>query len=281
MKTVRTIAELRSGLAALKKSGTVGLVPTMGFLHSGHGSLIEEAVRNADSVVVSIFVNPLQFNNPKDLDTYPVSEAADLALCEKLGASLVFMPSRAEMYPEEPRLEMSMPSLTKNLCGPRRPGHFEGVLLIVARLFHLCAPHKAFFGLKDYQQFRVISQMVKDLNYPVEVIGCETVRESDGLAMSSRNANLKPEHREQAALIYRGFKLAEKALRSGTRDPADLAEIAMDVILSGPDNKVEYVEVVDTETLEKLGELSGDCVIAAAMHCGDVRLIDNMLLSGA
>jgi pantoate--beta-alanine ligase len=173
---------------------------------------------------------------------------------------------------------MSMPSLTQNLCGPRRPGHFEGVLLVVARLFHLCAPDRAFFGLKDYQQFCIIRQMVKDLNFPLEVVGCQTVRESDGLAMSSRNANLKPEHREQAALIYRGFKLAEKALKTGTRNPADLAEIAMDVILSGPDNKVEYVEVVDPLTLERLTELSGECVIAAAMHCGDVRLIDNMRL---
>lgn len=276
MKTARTILELQKERSDLK--GSVGLVPTMGFLHQGHGSLIQEAKRQSDSVIVSIFVNPLQFNNPRDLDTYPVSEEADLALCKNLGADLVFMPSRAEMYPEEPRLQMSMPSLTQNLCGPRRPGHFEGVLLIVARLFQLCTPQRAFFGLKDYQQFCVIRQMVKDLNFPLEVTGCETVRESDGLAMSSRNANLKPEHREQAALIYRGFKLAEKALKTGTRNPADLAEIAMDVILSGPDNKVEYVEVVAPWTLEKITELNGECIIAAAMHCGDVRLIDNMRL---
>lgn len=276
MKVIRTISELKDSMKVLRAGGAAALVPTMGYLHEGHASLIRKARSESKTVSMSIFVNPLQFNNPADLETYPVSEEADLELCRSLGVDLVFAPSRSEMFPEPPRLGMAMPSLTETLCGPRRPGHFEGVMVIVARLFHLFEPHKAFFGLKDYQQFSIIRQMVKDLDFPVEIIGCETVRESDGLAMSSRNANLKPEHREQAALIYRGFKLAEKAYRTGTRNPQDLAEIAMDVMLSGPDNKVEYVEIVHPLTLAKLDVIEGDFVIAAAMYCGAVRLIDNM-----
>lgn len=278
MKIIRSLAELRETLSVRDKVRS--LVPTMGYLHEGHASLIRDARRESEQVCVNIFVNPLQFNNARDFETYPVSEDHDRAICEEAGADIVFVPTASEMLGAGPALQMAMPALTKNLCGPFRPGHFEGVLLIVAKLFHLFLPHKAYFGKKDYQQFRVIQRMVEDLSFPIDIIGCETIREADGLAMSSRNKNLKPEHREQAALMIRGFRIAEKAFNNGNANPADLTEIAQDVMLTGPDNRVEYTQVVDPETLEVLQEIEGDFVIAAAMHCGEVRLIDNLLIRG-
>ncbi len=277
MQVLRTIAELSAALA--QRPAVRSLVPTMGYLHDGHSSLIREARKSSDQVCVSIFVNPLQFNNARDLETYPVSEERDLAACKSAGADVVFLPSREEMFPRQPALQMSMPDLTKNLCGAFRPGHFEGVLLIVARLFHLFEPHRAFFGKKDYQQYRVIQRMAADLNFRVEVVGCETVREPDGLAMSSRNANLAPADREQASLIYRAFRLAEKAFNNGNTNPADLVEIAQDVMMTGPRNRVEYMQIVHPETLEILEEIDGDFLMAAAMYCGEVRLIDNWLVA--
>jgi len=279
---VRSIAELKTHVRGAKTAGkTVALVPTMGFLHQGHASLIEAAAKKADFVCVSIFVNRLQFNNAHDFDTYPVSEERDREICVKSGAHLIFSPPHEEMYSQKPFIELSMPTLSANLCGPGRPGHFEGVLLVVARLFNLVQPDLAFFGKKDYQQYKIIERMATDLAFPVKIFGCDTIRESDGLAMSSRNANLKPEHREQAALINRAFRLAEKAFHNGLRDPSELAEIAQDVILSGPDNRIEYVQIVDPETLEIPKAIDRSFLIAAGVYCGEVRLIDNLLIGGA
>ncbi|MBL8021466.1 MAG: pantoate--beta-alanine ligase [Leptospirales bacterium] len=280
MKIIRTIEALRTEILAAKGAGkNVSLVPTMGYLHAGHAALITAAASETDFVCVSIFVNRLQFNSAKDFETYPVSESEDIEVCKKAGASLVFMPSHDEMYSLAPALQLSMPSLSANLCGPVRPNHFEGVLLIVARLFNLFQPDVAFFGKKDYQQYRIIERLVRDLNFPVRIVGCETVREPDGLAMSSRNANLRPEHREQAALIYRSFKILEKAVNNGMADPIELTEIAQDVIVSGPDNRIDYVQIVHPETLELLQAIDGPFVVAAAVFCGEVRLIDNMTIS--
>lgn len=280
MKVIKTIADLRQEIAKAKKEEKkISLVPTMGYLHAGHAALITEAVKESNFVCVSIFVNRLQFNNAKDFETYPVSHEQDIEICQKAGAAIVFMPSHEEMYALPPALELSMPGLSANLCGPVRPGHFEGVLLIVARLFNLFQPDIAFFGKKDYQQYRIIDRLVMDLNFPIRIVGCETIREPDGLAMSSRNANLKPEHREQAALIFRSFKILEKAYNNGIRDPAELVEIAQDVIVSGPDNRIDYVQIVHPETLELLVVIDGAFVIAAAVFCGEVRLIDNMTIS--
>lgn len=280
MKIIRTIEGLRAEILAARGAGKkISLVPTMGYLHAGHAALITAASGESDFVCVSIFVNRLQFNSAKDFETYPVSESKDIEVCSKAGAALVFMPSHEEMYSLAPALQLSMPSLSANLCGPVRPNHFEGVLLIVARLFNLFQPDVAFFGKKDYQQYRIIERLVKDLNFPLRIVGCETVREHDGLAMSSRNANLKPEHREQAALIYRSFKILEKAVNNGVADPLELTEIAQDVIVSGPDNRIDYVQIVHPETLELLQSIEGPFVVAAAVFCGEVRLIDNMTIS--
>lgn len=211
MKTARTIPELRAGLSELGSS--IGLVPTMGFLHEGHGSLIQAAKRHSDAVVVSI-LNPLQLNNLRDLDTYPVSEEADLALCRSLGADLVFMPTRVEMYPEEPRLQLSMPSLTQTLCGPRRPGHFEGGTSGCCAIVSPLHSGSGVFWSEGLPAVLRDPANGKGSKLSGGSCWCETVRESDGLAMSSRNANLKPQHREQAASLSCGFKLAEKALKT-------------------------------------------------------------------
>ncbi|MCE9596648.1 MAG: pantoate--beta-alanine ligase [Spirochaetia bacterium] len=279
MKVIRTIVDLRTEIKhARSQDKNISLVPTMGYLHAGHAALVSAATKKSDFVCVSIFVNRLQFNSNKDFETYPKSEASDIEICKQAGAALVFIPSHEEMYALDPAIELSMPALSVNLCGPVRPGHFEGVLLIVARLFNLFQPDLAFFGKKDYQQYRIIERLVRDLNFPLEVVGCETVREPDGLAMSSRNANLKPEHREQAALIFRSFKILLKAFENGIVDPVELVEIAQDVIVSGPDNRVEYLQIVHPESLELLTVIEGPFVVAAAVFCGEVRLIDNVLI---
>ena len=276
MIVARTKKELK---AALPPSQTHGLVPTMGYLHEGHTSLIREAKTRSESVSVSIFVNPIQFNNAEDFLKYPVDLSRDLELCEKEGVSLVFAPSKEEMFPSgDPDLVMVMPSLGKNLCGKFRPGHFEGVMLIVARLFHLFDPTFAFFGKKDYQQYAIIKRMAYDLDFPVEVIGCETIREADGLAMSSRNVRLDSRSRDHAGLIFRAMKIGEKEAREGQTSVAELKEIMSDVIESGSSNRVEYLEIVDPENLEILDTVQGKdgFLIAAAVFSGGVRLIDNL-----
>ncbi|MCR9143664.1 MAG: pantoate--beta-alanine ligase [bacterium] len=292
MKILKDKAEVRAETAALRaEERTLAIVPTMGYLHEGHLELIREGARRADVVAVSIFVNPLQFNDPEDFEKYPVNTERDLELCAESGADLVFMPAVDEMYPgfskpagEKPLLKMAMPDLTHNLCGEHRPGHFDGVLMIVGRLFNLFRPDFAIFGRKDYQQYLVVRRLALDLDFGVEVVGVETVREDDGLAMSSRNARLGERGREQAALIHRSFRIGAKACSDGTSDPAELKEIMSDVIESGSLNKVEYLEILDADTLRDLERVGpGDrYLIAAGVFCEGVRLIDNLeVLPGA
>lgn len=290
MKTIRGKNELRAELAVLsERQETLALVPTMGYLHAGHLELIREGRRRADRVAVSIFVNPLQFNDPEDFEKYPVNTDRDLELCEAAGADIVFLPAVEEMYPgfegrdgdrqhEKPLLKMTMPELTRNMCGEYRPGHFDGVLMVVARLFNLFRPAFALFGKKDYQQYLVIRRLAFDLDFGVEVVGVDTVREEDGLAMSSRNARLSERGREQAALIHRAFRIGAKACADGTDDPAELKEIMSDVIESGSLNKVEYLEILDLETLRDMERVGPKdrFLIAAGVFCEGVRLIDNL-----
>lgn len=285
MQVVRTRIELQKLLAERRSANPAvrqALIPTMGFLHDGHLSLFREARTYADFCSVSIFVNPIQFNNPEDLAKYPSNLERDLDYCEREGMEIVFAPSREEMYPQGiPVLQLSAPALSENLCASRRPGHFEGVLLIVARLFHLFAPQTAVFGKKDYQQYILIRRMVEDLDMAVKVEGSPTVRESDGLAMSSRNARLDSASREHAALIHRALRLGEKTYREGNRSAVEIQEIVSDVIESGSRNKTEYVEIVDCDSLKKIEALpeKGKFLIAAAVFCGGVRLIDNIEVS--
>lgn len=283
MQIVNSIEELRRALRDYRLSNPeaiVGLVPTMGALHAGHAELIRSSGADCDLTAVSIFVNPTQFNDPRDLERYPRSPDQDLSLCEQNGAGLVFMPPESELFPAgKPALHMAMPELTQTLCGPGRPGHFDGVLYIVARLFNLFSPDRAYFGKKDYQQYVLIRRLAAELNFALEVVGVPTVREANGLAMSSRNRLLDERSAEHAELIGRALKLAAQTYEDRGTAPAELAEIVSDIIASGTQNQVEYVDVVHPDTLERLQTIPEELpffVIGVAVFCGGVRLIDNI-----
>lgn len=280
MKVISKIPDLKKQIGDWKKEGfSIGFCPTMGSLHSGHMDLVETSKKHTDKTIVSIFVNPTQFNDPKDFEQYPVKTENDLLLCETNGVDMVFLPEVKAMYPEtKTPIYLSIPELQKHLCGRTRPGHFEGVLLIVSKLFHLIEPNKAFFGLKDYQQFRVISTMAENLNFPLEVIGVPTRRDSDGLAMSSRNVRLSEKERETASLIPRMFALAKKTILSGERDLNLWKEILRDFLLTGTSLRIDYLEVVDPIFLQPKDKLEGEVLLAIAVFVGDVRLIDNQII---
>ncbi|MBM9589316.1 pantoate--beta-alanine ligase [Leptospira sp. 201903075] len=281
MIVVSNIQELKKQIGDWKKEGfSIGFCPTMGSLHLGHMDLVEASKKETNKTIVSIFVNPTQFNDPKDFAQYPVKTDDDLRLCEEKGVDLVFLPDVKTMYPEtKTPISLSIPELQKHLCGRTRPGHFEGVLQIVSKLFHLTEPNKTFFGLKDYQQFRVISAMVENLNFPLEVIGVPTRREEDGLAMSSRNVRLSRKDRETASLIPRMFALAKKTILGGEREIRLWKEILRDFLLTGSSLRIDYLEVVDPIDLQPKESLEGEVLLAIAVFVGDVRLIDNQIIS--
>ncbi|TGL71916.1 pantoate--beta-alanine ligase [Leptospira kmetyi] len=270
-------AQVRKWKAEGKK---VGFVPTMGFLHEGHATLFDESVSKADKTVVSIFVNPAQFNDPEDYAKYPVNTEGDLKLCESKKVDLVFLPDKEAMYPGGiPNVILQIPHLMKNLCAVSRPGHFEGVLLVISRLFHFVEPDLAFFGKKDYQQYLLIREFCKTLAFPVEVIGCETIRSGKGLALSSRNARLSEEEREESLLVSRALRLGETQILSGMKDPVLVRDIMKDVLDSSSKIRLDYLEVLNADTLEPLENLVGNILLAVAVFIGPVRLIDNITLS--
>lgn len=279
MKIVYTKNELKQEIQNVKKSKkTIGFVPTMGYLHQGHLSLVEIAQRETDYIVVSIFVNPKQFNSRDDLEKYPRDLHRDFDLLKKKGVDLVFAPSESEMYSEETKITIDIPELTNKLCGNFRPNHFQGVLLIVNKLFNLVQPNKAFFGKKDYQQYIIIKRMVKDLDMDIAIVGCPTIREESGLALSSRNVRLSGKSREDAQLIYRSLQIARQEFLNGETNSEVLKEIIRDVIETGKSNQVEYVEIVDAETLENQSVAKSKNIIAVAVYTENVRLIDNIEL---
>ena len=292
MEVIRYRKDLQDYLGSLKEDKPpLALVPTMGYLHAGHESLFSHA-KELGTLGVSIFVNPLQFNESSDYTSYPRDTERDLEICKKNGAQAVFIPSKEEMYPKEPALHLTMPSLTNTLCGRERPGHFEGVLLVVLSLFNLFRPAWAVFGKKDYQQYVIIKRMALDLNLPVQIIGAETLRNADGLAYSSRNARLSPEGRKNASLIYRALKIGQKAYKEKQANLKEIKEIIRDVILSGSGNAIGYVEAVDIKTLERIEKIerieekvkvksidnipNSSFLLAASVLCEGVRLIDNL-----
>ncbi|TGL90408.1 pantoate--beta-alanine ligase [Leptospira congkakensis] len=281
MIVVSDILELKKQIGDWKRANlSIGFCPTMGSLHQGHMDLVEVSKKQTDKTIVSIFVNPTQFNDPKDFENYPIHTETDLKLCEEKGVDLVFLPDVKTMYPEtKTPIFLTIPELQKHLCGRTRPGHFEGVLQIVSKLFHLTEPTKAFFGLKDYQQFRVISAMVENLNFPLEMIGVPTRREEDGLAMSSRNVRLSTKERETASLIPRMFALAKKTILGGEKDIQLLKEILRDFLLTGVSVRIDYLEVVDPIDLNPKETLSGEVLLALAVFVGEVRLIDNQIIT--
>jgi pantoate--beta-alanine ligase len=280
LQVVHRIAELRAAVAARRRRGeTIGLVPTMGALHAGHGRLIEQARRECGAVVVSIFVNPIQFNQPEDLERYPRTPAADVEFCRTLGVDLVFAPSEAEMYPGPLRTFVNVERLTDHLCGAHRPGHFRGVATVVMKLFMIVQPDRAYFGEKDAQQLAVIRRMVGDLNIPVLIVGVPTVREPDGLALSSRNSRLEAHQRRAAAVLFRGLEAARRAAESGLRDAEAVKRAAEAVFAEEPEVRIEYLEIVDPEEMQPVSAIKAPVRIAVAAWVGETRLIDNLLIA--
>jgi pantoate--beta-alanine ligase len=279
LKQIRTIREMKKYLKEVRaRRRRVALVPTMGYLHEGHLSLVREARRLASVVVVSVFVNPAQFGPNEDLDRYPRDMRGDLRKLRQEGVDVVFAPDAAEMYPERYQTYVDVTEVTRDYCGASRPSHFRGVATVVAKLFTTIQPDVAVFGEKDFQQLVVIRRMTQDLGLDVQVVGMPTVREEDGLAMSSRNAYLSPAQRQQATTIYRGLRKAKTLLDSGERDAAELAAIAIDLLREEQDLVIDYVAVCDPETLERIPEVEKEAVLLVAARVGDTRLIDNIRL---
>ena len=278
MKIVETIAEVREQVKQWRKEGlTVGLVPTMGYLHEGHKSLIDRAVAENDRVVVSVFVNPMQFGPSEDLESYPRDMDRDAALCEKAGASLIFHPDPSEMYHKDFSSFVDMTTLTGGLCGKTRPIHFRGVCTVVSKLFNIVVPDKAYFGQKDAQQLAVIRHMVSDLNFGIEIVGCPIIREEDGLAKSSRNTYLSAQEREAALILSKSLAKGKEVLKAGEADAAKIRQIILDEIATEPLAKVDYVEVVDWNTLEPVETVKEPVLVAMAVYIGKIRLIDNFI----
>ncbi len=259
---------------------SIGFVPTMGALHAGHLKLMQEARRENNFVVVSIFVNPLQFDRKDDLDRYPRTLAADMAVCSTVPVDLVFTPSAAELYPREQRAFVDVPGLTNHLCGAFRPGHFRGVATVVAKLFNIVRPDRAYFGEKDAQQLAVIRRMVEDLNMPVAVVGIPTVREPDGLALSSRNKHLTAEQRQLATLLPQMINEARSRLDEGERSASTIREALEPMFRTHADVRLEYFEIVEPSTLAPVERIDGPVLIAGAIWVGSTRLIDNMRWPG-
>jgi pantoate--beta-alanine ligase len=280
-EVVTTIAATRTRLDAARAAGArVGIVPTMGYLHDGHLSLVEAAAADNDVVAVSIFVNPLQFGANEDLASYPRDLERDVELCRRGGAHLVFAPPVEEMYPQPIRTSVSVAGVSAPLEGERRPGHFAGVATVVAKLFAIFGPGRAYFGEKDWQQLAVIRRMAADLSFPIEVVGCPTVREPDGLAMSSRNVYLSPDERRRAAAVSACLREAIALIEAGERDAAVVRGSMVDTLAAAADD-VDYAEVVDAATLEQVDPLQGTLRLLVAARYGRARLIDNMGVSVA
>ncbi len=262
----------------LRKQKIVGFVPTMGYLHQGHISLVRRSKAENDVTVVSIFVNPTQFGPNEDYKSYPRDLDRDLSMLEKEAVDFVFAPEVDDMYPKGHSTYVNEESLSKYLCGKSRPGHFRGVCTVVTKLFNIVKPHRAYFGQKDAQQFRVIRRMVRDLNMDVEVIECPIVREPDGLAMSSRNVYLSTQEREQALALNKALKLAENLYNSGERNASRIIEKMTDYLSTFDKLKIDYIEIVDEEFLEPVTRIDCKVIVAIAVWVGKARLIDNVIL---
>lgn len=276
MKIVHTVEEVRTEVKEWRKAGlSVGLVPTMGYLHEGHKSLIDRAVKENDKVVVSVFVNPMQFGPTEDLASYPRDLQRDAALCEDAGAALIFNPEPENMYSDDFSSFIDMNTLTKGLCGKTRPIHFRGVCTVVGKLFNIVQPDKAYFGQKDAQQLAVIRHMVNDLNFNLEIVGCPIIREEDGLAKSSRNTYLNAEERQAALILSKSLERGRELIEAGEKDTAVIKKAITDMIETEPLAKIDYVEIVDWNTLEAVDTIEGPVLNAIAVYIGKTRLIDN------
>ena len=276
MKVIKKIDELRDVLKDFKKEGkSIGLVPTMGFLHKGHASLIKKAVSENDIVVVSDFVNPIQFGPNEDLEAYPRDINADSKLCEDLGADFIFNPEPSEMYHDK-KAFVDIDGLSDNLCGARREGHFRGVCTVCTKLFNIVGPDRAYFGQKDAQQLSIIKKLVFDLNIPVEIVACPIVREEDGLAMSSRNTYLSTDERKAALCLSKAIFEGEKMAKEGF-SVKEVLEKMKEIISSEKLAKIDYISAVDLETIKDVDNFNKDTLVAIAVYIGKTRLIDNFI----
>lgn len=276
MKVIKKIDELREILKDFKKEGkSIGLVPTMGFLHKGHASLIKKAVEENDIVVVSDFVNPIQFGPNEDLEAYPRDINADSKLCEDLGADFIFNPEPSEMYHDK-KAFVDIEGLSDNLCGARRAGHFRGVCTVCTKLFNIVGPNRAYFGQKDAQQLSIIKKLVFDLNIPVEIVACPIVREDDGLAMSSRNTYLSTDERKAALCLSKAIFEGEKMAKEGASVKEVLKKME-EIISSEKLAKIDYIQAVDLETIKNVDNFNKDTLVAIAVYIGKTRLIDNFI----
>lgn len=277
LEWIETIAEMRKHLAGWRRAGqSIGLVPTMGYFHRGHLSLMERARRENDRVVVSLFVNPTQFGPGEDFERYPRDPDRDRALAEAAGVDAIFSPSPGEMYPQGFQTYVEVTELSQGLCGASRPGHFRGVATVVTKLFNIVQPDRAYFGEKDAQQLRVVKRMVTDLNLPVEIIPVATVREPDGLAMSSRNTYLSPEERRAALVLSKSLFYARERVEGGECDVCRLKAEMREIISREPLVDLEYLEFRDSDSLQPVSAVKGEVLIALAARVGKTRLIDNI-----
>lgn len=276
-----TVDEVRAFVKSCRKEGkSVGLVPTMGYLHEGHESLIKRSVAENDITVVSIFVNPMQFGPKEDLASYPRDLEADTRLCQEAGANLIFHPEASEMYHEDFVSYVDVNGLTNALCGLSRPGHFRGVCTVVTKLFNIVSPDKAYFGEKDAQQLAVIKRMVDDLNMDIEIVGCPIIREADGLAKSSRNTYLSPVSRQESLIISKSIFMGKKLIEDGERSGAKVIQAIKDSINTSSIMDIDYVEIVNGLTMESIEELKGEILCAVAVRVnGEARLIDNFMMT--
>lgn len=280
MEIIETTSHMQETSRAIRSSGkTVAFVPTMGFLHEGHLELLRQGRQRADVLALSIFVNPTQFGPSEDYDKYPRDMAGDLKKAENEGTDIVFIPSVSEMYPEKSQTTVRVKKLPEHLCGLSRPGHFEGVATVVAKLFNIVMPHVAIFGKKDFQQLAVIRRMVMDLNMDIEIIGIPTVREPDGLAMSSRNKYLNPEERRSALCLKKSIDMSLKMVEDGERDPEKIKTVVRDLISSRSFTDIEYISICDPLTLDDISVIDKTALLALAVRVGKTRLIDNWELA--
>lgn len=279
MKIVKTVEEVRAQVKEWRKEGyTVGLVPTMGFLHEGHKSLIVRAAAENDKVVVSDFVNPTQFGPGEDLESYPRDLDRDAALCEEAGADLIFNPQPSDMYFPDATTYVTMTQLNEELCGKTRPIHFRGVCTVVSKLFHIVAPDRAYFGQKDAQQLAIIKRMVRDLNFDLEIVGCPIVREDDGLAKSSRNTYLNAQERQAALCLSKAVKLGQQMAAAGEKDAAKVVGAMKELIEKEPLARIDYVEAVNGINMKPVETLDAPVLVAMAVYIGKTRLIDNFII---
>lgn len=278
MKVITTIDEVRDQVKSWRNNGeSIGLVPTMGYLHEGHQSLMASAKKDNQRVIVTIFVNPMQFGPKEDLASYPRDLERDKKACQQMGVDLIFCPSADEMYDANFNSYVNVNGLTDALCGKKRPGHFKGVCTVVTKLFNITQPDRAYFGQKDAQQLAVIQRMVQDLNIPIEIIGCPIVRESDGLAKSSRNSYLSEQERLAAICLYRSIEQAKQMIKAGEKSVSTILKAMKNVINNEPLAKIDYIEFVDFATLTNVDVLKQDSLCALAVYIGKTRLIDNFI----